>query len=192
MAPTVRGASVGFVNPNFASGASVRVTRNDAGYGDSSDYSGLQVQFQRQLHKGLQVLSNYTWAHAIDTASQDTQIFGYLFPSVKPQMTRGNSDNDRRQTFNIAMSYQAPSFHPDNIVLRTLNTGLVKGWVFDNMFTGQTGIPIDVTLSRDSGGYDVNSHHASSGYRSWPAILAVRSHGPGRQVHQFGCVPVAS
>ena len=151
------GAKIGFSNPNFASGATVRVTRNDSGYGDSSDYSGLQVQFQRQLHKGLQVLSNYTWAHAIDTASQDTQIFGYLFPSVKPQMTRGNSDNDRRQTFNIAMSYQAPSFNPENIVLRTLNTGLIKGWVFENMFTGQTGIPIDVTLSRDAGGYDVNS-----------------------------------
>ena len=153
---TSNGASVGFTNPNFASGASVRVTRNDAGYGDSSDYSGLQVQFQRQLHKGLQLLSNYTWAHAIDTASQDTQIFGYLFPTQKPQMTRGNSDNDRRQTFNIAMSYQAPSFHPNNIVLRALNTGLVKGWVLDNMFTAQSGVPIDVTLQRDSGGYDVN------------------------------------
>ena len=151
-----KGASVEFTNPNFASGSSVRVTRNDAGYGDSSDYSALQVQFQRQLHQGLQLLSNYTWAHAIDTASQDTQIFGYLFPSVQPQMTRGNSDNDRRNTFNIAMSYQAPSFHPDNIALRALNTGLVKGWVFENMFTAQSGIPIDVVLQRDSGGYDVN------------------------------------
>ncbi len=150
------GHSIGFTNPNFASGASVRVTRNDAGYGDSSDYTALQVKFQRQLHQGLQFMSNYTWAHAIDTASQDTQIFGYLFPTQKPQMTRGNSDNDRRNTFNIAMSYQAPSFHPDNIVLRGLNTGLVKGWVFENMFTAQSGAPIDVTLQRDSGGYDVN------------------------------------
>jgi hypothetical protein len=150
------GAPVGFVNPNFASGASVRITRNDAGYGDSSDYSGLQLQFQRQLHQGLQLLSNYTWSHAIDSASQDTQIFGYLFPTQKPQMTRGNSDNDRRNTFNIAMSYQAPSFHPDNMVLRGLNAVLIKGWVFDNMFTAQSGLPIDVTLQRDSGGYDVN------------------------------------
>jgi hypothetical protein len=153
---TNNGASVGFTNPKFAGGSSVRVTRNDAGYGDSSDYTALQVKFQRQLHQGLQLMSNYTWAHAIDTASQDTQIFGYLFPSVAPQMTRGNSDNDRRNTFNIAMSYQAPSFHPDNIALRALNNGLVKGWVWDNMFTAQSGTPIDVTLQRDSGGYDVN------------------------------------
>jgi hypothetical protein len=54
------------------------------------------------------------------------------------------------------MSYQAPSFHPDNVALRVLNTGLVKGWVFENMFTAQSGVPIDVTLQRDSGGYDVN------------------------------------
>jgi hypothetical protein len=150
------GAKIGFVNPNFAGGSTVRVTRNDAGYGDASDYTGLQVQFQRQLHQGLQVMANYTWAHAIDTASQDTQIFGYLFPTQRPQVTRGNSDNDRRDTINIAMSYQAPSFHPDNIVLRGLNAGLVKGWVVENMFTAQSGVPIDVTLQRDSGGYDVN------------------------------------
>jgi hypothetical protein len=150
------GAKIGFINPNFAGGSTVRVTRNDAGYGDTSDYTGLQVQFQRQLHQGLQVMANYTWAHAIDTASQDTQIFGYLFPTQRPQVTRGNSDNDRRDTINIAMSYQAPSFHPDNIVLRGLNAGLVKGWVVENMFTAQSGVPIDVTLQRDSGGYDVN------------------------------------
>jgi hypothetical protein len=141
------GAKVGFANPNFASGSSVRVTRNDAGYGDASDYTGLQVKLQRQLHQGLQLMSNYTWAHAIDTASQDTQIFGYLFPSVKPQMTRGNSDNDRRNTFNIAMSYQAPSFQPDNIVLRALNTGLVGGGV-RRMFTGQWNTDRRYIISR--------------------------------------------
>ena len=150
------GAPIGFINPNFGGGSTVRVTRNDAGYGDKSDYSGLQVQFQRNLHQGLQLLTNYTWAHAIDTASQDTQIFGYLFPAAAPQMTRGNSDNDRRNTVNLALSYQAPSFHPDNIAMRVLNTALVKGWVVENMLTAQSGVPIDVTLSRDANGYDVN------------------------------------
>src|SRR5215469_2035664 len=150
------GVPVGFSNPNFLGSSTVRVTRNDPGYGDKSDYSALQVKFQRQLHQGLQVLSNYTWAHAIDTASQDTQIFGYLFPAVAPQLTRGNSDNDRRNTVNLALSYQAPSFHPDNKGLRVLNTTFVKGWVVENMLTAQSGVPIDVTLSRDAGGYDVN------------------------------------
>ena len=151
------GASVGFTNPNFGPGSSVRVTRNDAGYADRSDYSALQVKLQRQLHQGLQMLTNYTWAHAIDTASQDTQIFGYLFPSVAPQMTRGNSDNDRRNTVNLALSYQAPSFHPNNMALRVMNTALVKGWVVENMLTAQSGVPIDVIVSRDAEGYDVNS-----------------------------------
>jgi hypothetical protein len=150
------GKPVGFANPNFAGGSTVRLTRNDAGYGDKSDYSALQVQFQRQLRQGLQVLSNYTWAHAIDTASQDTQIFGYLFPAVQPQLTRGNSDNDRRNTANLALSYQAPSFNPDNKGLRVLNTAFVKGWVVENMLTAQSGVPIDVIVQRDAGGYDVN------------------------------------
>jgi len=153
---TYNGVPVGFANPNFLGSSTVRVTRNDPGYGDKSDYSALQVKFQRQLHQGLQVLSNYTWAHAIDTASQDTQIFGYLFPAVTPQMTRGNSDNDRRNTVNLALSYQAPSFHPGNTALRALNTALVKGWVVENMLTAQSGVPIDVVVQRDAGGYDVN------------------------------------
>lgn len=177
------GAKVGFSNPNFGAGSSVRVTRNDAGYADRSDYSALQVKFQRQLHQGLQVLSNYTWAHAIDTASQDTQIFGYLFPSVAPQMTRGNSDNDRRNTVNLALSYQAPSLHPNNLALRAVNVALVKGWVFENMLTAQSGVPIDVNVSRDAEGYDVNSLTIHPDVTGQPFWVSDRTAPGGRYIN---------
>src|SRR5205823_3024203 len=52
-------------NPNFASGASVTLMRNRA----TSDYDGLQAQFQRRLSRGLQALASYTWSHALDDDS---------------------------------------------------------------------------------------------------------------------------
>jgi hypothetical protein len=146
----------GFGNPNFLNSSTILITRNDSGYGDSSDYSALQVQFQRQLRHGLQVLANYTWAHAIDTASQDTQVFESLFPAQTPNNTRGNSDNDRRHAFNVAMTYQAPSLNPENTALRWLNYGLVKGWVLQNMFTAQSGAPFNMAYLRGTPNYDNN------------------------------------
>ena len=177
------GAHVGFTNPNFLGGSTVRVTRNDAGYGDKSDYSALQVKFQRQLHQGLQVMSNYTWAHAIDTASQDTEIYGYLFPAAVPQLSRGNSDNDRRNTVNLALSYQAPSFHPDNKGLRVLNSTLIKGWVVENMLTAQSGVPIDVTVSRDAGGYDVNPLSVHPDITGQPFWVSDRASPGGKKIN---------
>jgi hypothetical protein len=146
----------GYGNPNFPDWAQVLVTRNDAGYGDSSDYHAMQVQFQRQMARGLQILSNYTWAHAIDTASQDTNIFEYAFPSLRPTMTRGNSDNDRRQTFNAAMTYQLPSLNPEGFSTRTLNNIFVRGWAVDGMYTVQSGVPLNVTFTRDTYPFDPN------------------------------------
>ena len=35
----------------------------------SSDYNALQIQFQRRLSHGLQVLASYTWSHSLDDGS---------------------------------------------------------------------------------------------------------------------------
>jgi outer membrane receptor protein involved in Fe transport len=146
----------GYGNPNFPDWASILITRNDPGYGDTSDYNALQVQFQRRMTRGLQILSNYTWAHAIDTASQDTNIFDYVFPSLKPAMTRGSSDNDRRHVLNIATTYQVPRLSPTNGVLGFLNKVFAKGWSLDGIFTAQSGAPLNVTFMRDTAPFDPN------------------------------------
>lgn len=52
----------------------LNVTRNDRGWGDSSDYHALQVQYVRRLSRGVQVLANYTLAHATDSGSDDSTV----------------------------------------------------------------------------------------------------------------------
>jgi len=35
----------------------------------TSDYSALQLQFNRRMSRGLQALASYTWSHSIDDGS---------------------------------------------------------------------------------------------------------------------------
>jgi hypothetical protein len=143
-------------NVNFPKAATISLVRNDANWADSSIYNALQVNFQRQLRNGLQLMTNYTWAHAIDTASQDTQVFAYLLSSQSPVGTRGTSDSDRRSNFNVGMSYQVPTWNPDSMPLRILNDVFTKGWSLYNVFSAQSGTPFNVMYSVLTSGYDPN------------------------------------
>jgi hypothetical protein len=143
-------------NVNFPTSATINILRNDRNWADSSIYNGLQVKFQRQMKHGLQMLANYTWAHAIDTASQDTQVFSYLMSSQLPVGTRGNSDSDRRHNFNLAMAYQVPNWNPSDKALRILNSALAKGWSLYNVLSMQTGTPFNVAYSELTTGFDPN------------------------------------
>jgi len=135
-----------FTNTNFPS-ASVIVVRNDPGWADSSDYHGLQVQFQRRMSKGLEVLSNYTWAHAIDTNSSETQAVEFY---ETPAINRGNSDFDRRHIINVALTYK-----PERIAFSSLDNlagkglrSVVNGWLINTNFKAQTSTPLTVTVYR--------------------------------------------
>jgi hypothetical protein len=109
------------VNPNFPQG--IVVYQN----GLTSDYGSLQVQFQRRLNQGLQVLASYTYAHAIDYGSNNTSL-----PYV-----RGNSDFDIRHSFTSALSYELP----DRVENRVLGA-LLHHWGLDDRFTIRTGFPV--------------------------------------------------
>src|SRR5260370_41152862 len=68
----------------------------------TSDYAALQVQFQRRLSHGLQVLASYTWSHSIDTGSAGSAFGNFanaLAPSLSPNANRGASDFDIRNAF---------------------------------------------------------------------------------------------
>jgi hypothetical protein len=143
-------------NVNFPKSATISILRNDGNWADSSIYHALQVNFARQMKHGLQMLANYTLAHAIDTASQDTQVFSYLMASQLPIGTRGNSDSDRRHNFNLAMTYQLPALNPEAKALRILNDAFAKGWSLANILSVQSGTPFNVTYSELTTGYDAN------------------------------------
>jgi hypothetical protein len=117
--------------------------------GASSDYNGLQVQFRRRLSSSLQMQVSYTWAHSIDSSSNDMGSgggFGSLFGGGQ----RGSSDYDIRHNLNFSGSYRVYS------PARGVFGALLGEWYLDWVVASRTGLPFDVqgltseTSSNDS------------------------------------------
>jgi len=109
------------VNPNFADG--VGFVQN----GLTSDYNALQLQYQRRLVRGLQVLASYTWSHSIDDGS-----YNFVVP-----YERGNSDFDIRQQLSSAFSYDLPDAFQSSLARAVL-----AHWGLDDRFTVRSGFPV--------------------------------------------------
>jgi hypothetical protein len=118
------GAAGSPVNPIFANGLSF--TYN----GSKSNYNALQVQDTGRITNGLDVVASFTWAHALDNASSN---FSFVAPIY------GNSDNDLRRVFNLALNYQTPTAGSSR-----WERALTGGWVIANRFSTQSGYPLNI------------------------------------------------
>lgn len=127
------------LNPNFP-GAQLNITSNTLGISDESDYHAMQVQFSRRFANQWQFLSNYTWAHAIDTGSDDITS-SYYATGKNPQIDRGNSAFDRRHVFNASVSYESKFNFGGKLAKAFLN-----GWTTDFVFKAQSAAPFSVTF----------------------------------------------
>jgi Carboxypeptidase regulatory-like domain/TonB dependent receptor len=129
-------AVVSLPNPNLSAAALV----TNAG---TSDYNALQLQFQRRLSGGLQVLASYTWSHSIDTASAGSVGNGSNeLSALSPNVNRGPSDFDRRNAFSIALTYDVPSPR-----WNAFASALLGGWSTENVVQAQSSPPVDVSYS---------------------------------------------
>lgn len=118
-------------NPVFASTS--LFTRNTA----SSNYQGLQLQFQRRLSRGLQALISYTWSHSIDIASNDSSA-NVPAEVVDVSQDRGDSDFDVRHSASAALTYKIPVNR--SMVLHSL----LKDWAIDSIFSARSATPVNV------------------------------------------------
>jgi hypothetical protein len=103
----------------------------------TSDYHSFEVKVQRRLSRGLQALGSYTWSHSIDTGS--TSIVGDN-PSVvpNPNIDRGDSDFDIRNSFTGALVYDVPS--PNSRFAHAL----LGGWSLSDFMTLRSAPPVNV------------------------------------------------
>lgn len=124
------------LTPDFA--GPLYVTDNTA----TSDYNALQMQFQRRLTRGLQILASYTWAHALDLASNDSAP---LTPAnrLAPRLDRGNADFDVRHQMASALTFDLP--------ILPQPMALFRNWSVATLFRAQTATPINITYQRDIG-----------------------------------------
>jgi hypothetical protein len=114
--------------------------------GDWSHYSALQVQFQRRMTRGLQVLASYTLAKSTDTNSTDVCQCSYtnMLSSVNPGADLGPSAFDQRNAFAAAASYHVPA--PS----RGLGHLLLGNWTLDAIIHSSSALPFTVFTSNDS------------------------------------------
>jgi hypothetical protein len=98
----------------------------------NSIYQALQVTFTKRYSHGLYLLAGYTWAHAIDTASNNV-------PNLTPQNSfdyaaeRGNGDFDIRNRFTLSVAYDLPS--------RKAPWQMLEGWEVASIATLEGGEP---------------------------------------------------
>lgn len=108
----------------------------------SSDYQALQVQFQRRLSDGLQLLSAYTWSHSIDTGSAGSAALASnaFVPESVAGSNRASSDFDIRNAFSTALTYDIPSLSASRFP-----NAILERWSTENTILARSAAPVDVS-----------------------------------------------
>jgi len=111
----------------------------------SSSYNSLQLQFNRKLSKRIQALLSYTWSHSIDNLS--TAIGAGTSPSLAflehPDLNRGSSDFDVRQSIHGAVFASLPAPHRGSFA------PLLQDWTASSIFFVRSAPPTDVLISHN-------------------------------------------
>jgi hypothetical protein len=130
---------------------------NNRGTAGFSHYNALNVRFQTSDfgNTGLSIVSNYTFAHALDNlsstfsessgSSNGVGNLGYLDPR-NPALDYGNADTDIRHRFVLSAIWAEPFFKNSKGFLRQT----VGGWTIVPIFTVRTGVPFTVSDSTNS------------------------------------------
>jgi hypothetical protein len=123
---------------------SIFATRN----ADWSHYNALQMQFQRRMYKGLQVLASYSLGYSRDTNSSDVCQCTTTnnIQNINVAADYGPSDFDVRNTFAAAISYEFPTLKLDSAVA----SALLRGWAFYGVLHINSAQPFDVVAFSSS------------------------------------------
>ena len=82
--------------------------------GGQSNYNSLQLRAEKRFSRGLSFLASYTWAHALDIASNadlGAQNGGDFRDYRFPNREYGNSDFDIRHRLSLSYLYELPIGH---------------------------------------------------------------------------------
>jgi carboxypeptidase family protein/TonB-dependent receptor-like protein len=108
----------------------------------SSTYNALQIQFQRRMSHGLQLLGSYTLAHSTDNGSAGSAQLNsnHGLPGSSADANRGPSDFDVRHTFSVGLTYDIP--FPK---MSPLANAFLQGWSIDSSLLARSAPPVDVS-----------------------------------------------
>ncbi len=114
----------------------------------SADYNSLQTAVRYQFHRGLTLLSSYTWSHSIDACSQSAAGGNCFMDPNNQNRDRGSSAFDQRHIFANSFVYDIPGrFHGSSAPV--LNHALA-GWTVTGIVTARSGLPFNVLTGFDA------------------------------------------
>ena len=155
-------------------------------------YHAGSIDLNQRGFRGLTLRANYTWAHNIDTGTNE------LFSSsVNPRRAedgyhqdreRGNSVLDIRHKSAISWTYELPSRFDNSIMKHVLG-----GWFYNGSFLIQTGQPVTALSNADA-----NGNKDTAGDRAILNINGTEGRGTDVRtvcwdgaVRSFGCTAAA-
>jgi Carboxypeptidase regulatory-like domain/TonB dependent receptor/TonB-dependent Receptor Plug Domain len=100
-----------------------------------SNYNGLQITLTKRYSKGLYLLAGYTYAHAIDTAGETSNLADVPQNSLDYAAEKGSSDYDIRHRFTFSATYEIPSVKSF--------AQMLEGWQITSLVTLQGGYPVE-------------------------------------------------
>ena len=156
--------------------------------GANSHYNGLQLTADKRLGHGIQVQSNYTWSHCIDTVSNGGFLpfaAGALLSPLPGELGRqyGPCDYDVRHNFTAQYVYQLPGKFRNHILTRTLN-----GWQISGAIFGHSGLPFSVLSAPYSASGNGILQGSGSQYASVVRGVPLYEHNPIPGITQPGTI----
>ena len=98
-----------------------------------SNYNGLQVTADERVTHGLSFLAGYTYSHALDLWSKNSNGTAMATDPNNPRLDYGNSDNDIRNRFTFSPTYLIPGIKSPGQML--------EGWSVSGILLLQGGLP---------------------------------------------------
>ena len=149
--------------------------------GANSHYNGLQMTAQKRMGHGLQIDTNYTWSHCLDTISNGGFLpfsSGGLISPLPGELRRqyGNCDYDIRHNFNTSYVYALPVRVRSSHFLGAL----ANGWQVSGTVFWHSGVPFSV----QSAPYSANGEGIIQG--GGPRFASLR---PGVPLYHHSPVP---
>jgi hypothetical protein len=112
--------------------------------GLNSIYNGLQLSTRKRFSRGFTVQANYTWSHAIDELSKNSQVTSANVQNpFNWRMARGASDFDRTHVLTASYVWNLPG-------AKSRLGSVVGNWQWSGIISAATGTPFGVNSTNDA------------------------------------------
>ena len=151
-----------------------------------SNYSAMQVSFQRRFVHGLSFDGNYTWGRAANDVvgfSQEGNEGAYnADPTRIRQIDYGIAENDIQNRFALSLNYALAEGHHFGNAFESFALG---GWQINTITVWQSGKPVSILNSTSAGGYGNRATPINNGGGDRPNQIHSANIGSGRTLAHY-------